>query len=190
MAADSYGPRGEPQFAGSGASADAEDLTLLGSHIALSGNHKVGTTDQRNAASIAADPVQVWEGLLWTDTTDRVVYQYLSGGWQARLNDTGWQPFNIASISGYTEVSNSPVAYRRVNNVIHFRGRLSRTGGSDNFFQLPNGYRPVNAVNIWPVIGSGNTIRSLQIASNGVMTFIDGGTFTAVSLQGVSFVLG
>jgi hypothetical protein len=49
MAANSYGSRGEPQFAGNGEPADAEDLTLLGSEIAAKGTRRVGTLKERDA---------------------------------------------------------------------------------------------------------------------------------------------
>lgn len=191
MAVDGgYGPKGQPRFLDGGAPDLAVDSNVLGEYAALVGNRKVGTTAERNAALAASNPVQVWEGLNWYDTTDGFEYQYLSSTWVVKLNDTGWQAIPTASIVGYTDVANSPVSYRRINNVVYLRGRVSRTGGSDNFFQLPNGYRPVNQINVWPVVDSGNVMRRMQIANTGVMSFVDGGTFTNVSLQNVSFALG
>lgn len=77
MAADSRGERNRPIFAGTGASADAEDLTLLGQRIADLGTRRVGTTDQRNSL----DAAERFEGLMFSDTTDGNEYRYTSSGW-------------------------------------------------------------------------------------------------------------
>ncbi|ROS62212.1 hypothetical protein EDF38_1315 [Frigoribacterium sp. PhB160] len=79
MAADSYGPKGEPQFAGSGASADAEDLTLLGEFAADVGNNRVGTTAERDAATAAGE---AYDGLTWWDTTLRRRFQRVGTSWR------------------------------------------------------------------------------------------------------------
>jgi hypothetical protein len=42
------------------------------------GNHKTGTTAQRDAATGS----KVWDGLFWSDTTDGNTYEYRNGGWR------------------------------------------------------------------------------------------------------------
>lgn len=70
--------KNEPQYAGTGAPADAADLTEVAAYAALVGNRKVGTTAQRTATTGTAE---AWDGLLWGDTTDGFEYKYKSGAW-------------------------------------------------------------------------------------------------------------
>ena len=78
MAADTRGERNRPIFAGSGASADAEDLTLLGQLATDLGTRRVGTRVERDALT------DEWKfpGLRWYDTTNRAEYDWLDGAWQ------------------------------------------------------------------------------------------------------------
>ncbi len=78
MAADSYGPNGEPQFAGSGVPQDAADLTLVGAYAGQVGNRRVGPTTDRNAFLSSG---QGGEGLIWGDTTDGNEYRLTGGSW-------------------------------------------------------------------------------------------------------------
>lgn len=78
MAADQTGDRGRPIFLGTGASADAEDLTLLGKLATDIGTRRVGTTDERNAL----ETMYRFEGLLFEDTTEGATYRWTSGGWR------------------------------------------------------------------------------------------------------------
>lgn len=79
MAADQRGERNRPIYLGSGASADAEDLTELGQRIADLGTRRVGTTDERNAL----DSAERFDGLLFFDTTQSAEYVCVSGAWKA-----------------------------------------------------------------------------------------------------------
>jgi hypothetical protein len=79
MARDSSGSKNQPQYAGTGAPADAADLSEIATYAALVGNRKVGSTAARTG-STGAD---VWEGLLWGDTDDGLEYRYTSGAWVA-----------------------------------------------------------------------------------------------------------
>lgn len=81
MAHDSLGTQNQPQYAGTGAPADAADLSEISNYAALVGNRKTGATSLRNAASGA----NVWEGLIWGDTTDGFDYRYTSGAWAVML---------------------------------------------------------------------------------------------------------
>jgi hypothetical protein len=85
MAVDGgYGPRGGPRFLDGGAPDLAVDSNALSSYAELVGNRKVGTTAERNAAKTATNPVAVWEGLSWYDTTLRQEFLYQSGNWEAQ----------------------------------------------------------------------------------------------------------
>lgn len=81
MAADSYGDKNEPQYAGTGVPQDAADLTQVAAYAAKVGNRRVGTTDDRNAVVGTKD---AWDGLEWHDLTDGFAYLYLSGGWSRK----------------------------------------------------------------------------------------------------------
>jgi hypothetical protein len=85
MAVDGgYGPRGGPRFLDGGAPDLAVDSNALSSFTELVGNRKVGTTAERNAAKTATNPIAVWEGLSWYDTTLRQEFLYQSGNWEAQ----------------------------------------------------------------------------------------------------------
>jgi hypothetical protein len=92
MSRDTSGPKNEPQYAGTGAPADAADLSEIATYAALVGNRKTGTTAQRNAATGTS---AAWEGLLWGDTTDGYEYRYTSGAWVG-----GTTPFTFVGLYG------------------------------------------------------------------------------------------
>lgn len=88
MARDSSGTKNEPQYAGTGAPADAADLSEVASFAAFTGNRKVGPTTGTatgpggaNTGRTTSTGADVWEGLMWRDTTDGKVYEYRSGAW-------------------------------------------------------------------------------------------------------------
>lgn len=90
MTASSYGTKNEPKFA----DADAPDLavnpTQVAAYAAKVGNRRTGTTAERNAAT----GLDVWEGLLWGDTTDGVEYRRTAGAWKAWYSD--WRVYSAA----------------------------------------------------------------------------------------------
>lgn len=72
----------------------------------------------------------------------------------SNLGDTGW-----ISVTSFTNgFSGTSVAYRRLNNVVYLRGRV--TGGTANqgAFVLPDGYRPATIDAVLPTqqYGTGN----------------------------------
>jgi hypothetical protein len=77
MASDSKGPKNEPEFAGGGAPQDAADLTEVAKYAALLGNHREGTTAQRQ--NLATN--ERWEGLLWSDTDTGLLLFYTGTAW-------------------------------------------------------------------------------------------------------------
>lgn len=80
MAHDGLGPKNQPTYAGTGASADAADLTELSQYASVVGNRKAGPTTARTAAT----GNDVWEGLEWEDTTLNCSFVYTSGAWVYR----------------------------------------------------------------------------------------------------------
>lgn len=115
-------------------------------------------------------------------------YTYDGNNWTPTNGDSGWVDMFTSGITGYTASAGGSVAYRRLNGFVYLRGRVSRTGGSNNMFQLPGGFRPGNAINVWPSIGGGSATARLQVANTGVISWIDGGTFSDMSLAMVSFI--
>jgi hypothetical protein len=78
MAADDIpGSKNQPRFLATGAPETAVDLNTIGDYAAKVGNRKVGTTAERNAAT----GKDVWEGLLWGDTSEGREYRRTGGSW-------------------------------------------------------------------------------------------------------------
>ncbi|TAJ46367.1 MAG: hypothetical protein EPO52_17695 [Herbiconiux sp.] len=77
MARDGSGSKNEPTYTGSGAPADAADLTEIAAYAAKVGNRKAGTAADRAALS-GADR---WVGLEFEESDTGAVYLYTSGGW-------------------------------------------------------------------------------------------------------------
>jgi hypothetical protein len=77
MASDSKGPKNEPEFAGGGAPQDAADLTEVAKYAALLGNHREGTTAERQNLG----PDERWKGLFWSDTETGLVLFYTGAAW-------------------------------------------------------------------------------------------------------------
>jgi hypothetical protein len=102
LTATSWGTKNQPQFA----DGDAPDVALNPSQVAdyaaKVGNRRVGTTAER----VAATGKDVWEGLVWGDTTLGVDFRYKSGAW-LQLSPA----FAMAAGAG----SNANGAYATVN---------------------------------------------------------------------------
>jgi len=100
MARDSSGTKNQPQYAGTGAPADAADMSEIANYAALVGNRKIGPSSARTTATGA----DVWEGLEWWDTTLNTVFVMQSGTWRA--SGTGLVPVIPASVAGTGVVLN------------------------------------------------------------------------------------
>jgi hypothetical protein len=101
----------------------------------------------------------------------------------ASLGDTGWT--NVTSFfNGYSGGGN--IAYRKINNVVYLRGRVSDGGANSLAFNLPAGYRP-SVDMVFPVqqFGTSN-INYISINSDGNVT----PNGTAAWLSGVIFPTG
>lgn len=86
---DDQAERGRYIFAAGGASADAEDLTLLAELATILGTRRVGTTDERNGLEAK------WKfpGLEFFDTTEQLTYIWMDlgtgAGWQRKRMTRG-----------------------------------------------------------------------------------------------------
>jgi hypothetical protein len=101
----------------------------------------------------------------------------------ATLEDTGW--ITVSSFfNGYS--GGGSIAYRKINNVVYLRGRVSGGGANSLAFNLPSGYRPaVEMVFAVQQFGTGN-INYITINSDG--NVVPNGT--AAWLSGVIFPIG
>jgi hypothetical protein len=79
MAADSYGPKNEPNFSSDGAPSDAADLTQIAEYAANVGNRKAGL----NSVRIALTGADMWEGLEFLETDTGQTFRVIGGAWQA-----------------------------------------------------------------------------------------------------------
>lgn len=79
MAASTFGPKNEPQFADGDAPDVAVNPTQAAAYAAKLGNRRVDTGANRTTAS----GKDVWDGLEWYDTTNKGRYEYI-GGWVRR----------------------------------------------------------------------------------------------------------
>jgi hypothetical protein len=101
----------------------------------------------------------------------------------ATLEDTGWTAVT-SFFNGYSG-SGSP-AYRRINNVVYLRGRVSGGGANSLAFNLPSGYRPaVDTVIAVQQFGTSN-INYVTVNPDG--NVVPNGT--AAWLSGVIFPIG
>lgn len=109
MAADSHGPKNEPQYAAAGAPADAADLTEVAAYAAKVGNRKVGLASDR-AALTGAD---LWNGLEFFETDSGSTYEYNNGWVFSHQLPTGWT--NLTLATGWTNMSGYAPLRARVN---------------------------------------------------------------------------
>lgn len=190
MARDSSGTKNEPQYAATGAPADAADLTELGVYAALVGNHKILTATQR-AGLTGADR---WVGLFVTESDTGDTYQYTSGGWVWVLSlgtystvapNAGWA---IASSTG------SAIRYRKRGNMVEILpqeyARSSELtvapGARQDVATLPAGSRPAatSAAGVGSIGVDGNLGASRWFVDTaGVLFFqslVAGGTMRTV----------
>ncbi|WP_290473943.1 hypothetical protein [Leifsonia sp. 71-9] len=190
MAVDTYGPRSEPQFVAGGAPAIDVDPTAVGAHVALMGNHVIGTTMQRNANVIPnAGAKAVWDGLLWSDTTDGYTYKRIGGAWVRQLEDTGWVPLSYAANWSDFNAGYPSLAIRRKNGLTMLSGMGKTTAGSGVgtlITTVPVGFR-ISRQEVRVTIGAGGAC-SLEIFADGSVKAGPGGVYaTWTSLSGVSW---
>jgi hypothetical protein len=101
----------------------------------------------------------------------------------ATIGDTGW--IALSSFSNSYSGSGSP-AYRKINNVVYLRGRVSNGTANTAAFNLPSGYRPaVDTVFAVQQFGTSN-INYITVQPDG--NVVPNGT--AAWLSGVIFPIG
>lgn len=137
MAADDTpGAKGNPRFRGTGAPATATDLNILSEHAALVGNQKVGTTAERDAATLAG---AVWVGLEWYDTTLEISLRWNGAAWRGRTIGTFGADGNATVVGASLERDASGwvdlVATTERTNSTTYEGQLI-------LGVLPVGFRP------------------------------------------------
>jgi hypothetical protein len=101
----------------------------------------------------------------------------------SNLGDTGW----ISVTSFNSGFSGTSVAYRRLNNVVYLRGRLSGGTAGSGAFTLPEGYRPATIEVVIPTQQYGTAGLTYTSVGN------DGNVVpnaTATWLSSVSFPVG
>lgn len=195
MAASSFGTKNEPQYA----DADAPDLALnptqVAAYAAKVGNRRIGTTTER----LAATGADVWESLIWGDTTEKADYKRIGTAWE-RMADSP-PNLQIQAETARTYATNESAVLRDVwpaalasgagNRAIGFSGNSSTTGGK--FTPLVPGvyrfffdYRQSAAARQIFVLKNGTGLASaegtmpimLDIAMNGSTDFFEVSIFT------------
>jgi hypothetical protein len=103
MAADSYGPKNQPQYSGAGAPDEGADLTQVAAYAARVGNHVIGTRAQRQAL-VGND---LWAGLSFYETDTDLLFRYRGGsiGWQGPALHTGGTFYAAVADDGTTAVA-------------------------------------------------------------------------------------
>jgi hypothetical protein len=194
MARETSGTHNEPQYSASGAPADAADLSEVATYAVLVGNRKVGTATARGLAS----GIDVWEGLMWGDTTDGLEYRYTSGAWVK-----SYAPEMIADIvtfgTGYvaTDANAHKPRVRRINNnQVFLYGAVTTTSGFayTNVVTIPAGFTPPTSSARFigtgmAYTGSGYLCTFLLMLSGGVVSIVNqsasiGATGTVISIVG------
>jgi len=141
MAVDTWGAKNQPQFLDAGAPDIAVDPNAVADYAAKVGNRRVGTTAERTAAAGA----DLWEGLIWHDTTDGIEYKRLSGAWVPWVSDSGW--INVAFAANWSSFSPGTygeVAYRKRAKLVSLQGiAIAASGATTTILTLPVGFRPV-----------------------------------------------
>lgn len=108
---DSYGTQNQPQYADTGAPADAADLSQVANYAAKVGNRKVGLASARTGLTGA----DLWDGLEFFETDSGSTYEYHNSGWVfSHQLPTGWT--NLTLASGWTNQSGYAPCRARVNS--------------------------------------------------------------------------
>lgn len=110
-----------------------------------------------------------------------VYWMYTGTAWTQLLGDTGW--VNAVLTGGWT--AQKVVQYRRLNNVVYIRGRV--TGGSGAIFNLPVGFRPFSDNSMVISVAAntaGTTVTRIVVQLNGNVEGLSGAT---PSLDSINF---
>lgn len=122
MAADSYGSQDQPIFAETGAPQLGTDLSLISQYAALTGNRKIGTTSAR----LALTGADVWEGLVFWDTSYDHDFVYDGSGW---VGDPTYNGSGSGSVTMYSNWTLTSAEFTTKGNIIQARFYVTRTSG-------------------------------------------------------------
>jgi hypothetical protein len=183
MAHDTLGAKNVPQFAGTGAPADAADLTEVAAYAAAVGNCKNGATIEMNALTGTAD---AWEGLYFSNTTDQFLYRYTGGSWVLQLGDTGWAAPSLLNSWVNFGGAYMVAQYRRKNGIVFVEGVIKGGGSVPGgiIFTLPVGFRPASYIQR-PAQIPGTVTASIELGSNG--NIVQGANGCSGTSTGISF---
>jgi hypothetical protein len=122
VAHDSFGTKNQPQYAATGAPADAADLSELANYAALVGNRKVGTHSQRTALAGG----DIWPGLRFFETDTLIEFLTEDGSaWKPWESDwITWVPTLTNLSVGTGGGATSSHQYRYIAGRVHLMGRM------------------------------------------------------------------
>lgn len=201
MAADSYGPKGEPQFAGSGVPQDAADLSLVATYAAKVGNRVSGTSAER----AAPDGWMPASGLEFYETDTGLTYLYVNpAGWvlqdgTATIYSEPAQPTLLTSAGQTKVVDSATITVQTPQPVMIVATALAQAGAAStnwagNYWIAVNGVRAGVVLRIGNVNSTGNTplpttkiARALLVAGANkieLFTSIDAASGTGIYFNG------
>jgi hypothetical protein len=159
------------------------DLQAAITFIEKMGNHRADTTTARNAAS----GIDVFDGLLWDDTTDGFTYRYISPtGWVKIAGPLVTASPTVRSGNGWSVGAGTRLskdAFGRVLYEAEFTRASATPGPADTIADLPTGFKPVaRRSGIGAAFASGNAI-GYDLNTDGsivVNNFASVGSVTAV----------
>jgi hypothetical protein len=100
------GPKNAPTFLPGGAFEDWVDMGAVAEYAAEVGNHKVGTTAQRNALT----GLNLWNGLTFEDTTLNATFRY---------NGAGWVPWSGVQLEDDATIVTRQVRFKILERVVN-----------------------------------------------------------------------
>lgn len=172
MAADSYGPKGEPQFAGSGVPQDAADLSLVATWAAKVGNRISGTSAER-AAPTGWVPTP---GLEFYETDTGLTFVFVAAvGWMQRdatatIYNEPAQPTLLTTPGQTRTIDTVTLTAQAPQPVMIVATALTQVGSSGvnwagNYWIAVNGVRAGVVLRIGNLNQSGNTpVPAIKIA--------------------------
>lgn len=126
------GPHNQPRYDVNDDADFAADLTVVSDYAAKVGNIRTGTTAERN--SLAG--LDVWPGLLWSDSVTGVLYRSLNGTWnQLTGTYTGTNSTGIGS-----NAAQGVGAFSKVNNASSADTSFLSMGGDGRFTLAAGSY--------------------------------------------------
>jgi len=175
---------GAPEYDSADAPDTAVNPTEVAAFAAARGNVPKGTTAERTAFAFKED------GAYWSDTDDDSLYRWNGSAWDLVWRDSGWVTVSSFSNSFTSATAPDTVKYRRIGDVVHVSGVLSRgtAPGSTPLtaFTLPAGFRPGSTLRI---PGRPDTAQLTAVLTTGAVQMAwPPGTGALGTLAGISFV--